>query len=400
MTPMSAHHEDLKRRHPEAKTVFIGPCLSKKDETDKIGIEAALTFDELSSMFEAAGIEVGQESEDTDTGLARFFPTTGGILKTMTKKSPNYTYFTIDGIDNCVNALKDIESGKLHHCFIEMSACAGSCVGGPIMEKNRNTPVRHYQAISEYAGEKDFDIEQPSPSHIVAEYAPIITEKAEPTEEQITEILHKIGKFTAEDELNCGTCGYDSCREKAKAVFQGKAELNMCLPFLMDKSERFTNNILENSPNGIMVVNEFYEIQQINKAALKAMNIHSRSDVLGEPLVRVMNPADFLSVMEDGKKVNNKRDYYAEFGKYLELTISRDSVANQLIAILRDVTDEETAKKNKEKISRKTIETADQVVDKQMRIVQEIASLLGETAAETKIALTKLKESITDDNDE
>ena len=113
-----------------------------------------------------------------------------------------------------------------------------------------------------------------------------------------------------------------------------------------------------------------------------------------------MNPADFLSVMEDGKKVNNKRDYYAEFGKYLELTISRDSVANQLIAILRDVTDEETAKKNKEKISRKTIETADQVVDKQMRIVQEIASLLGETAAETKIALTKLKESITDDNDE
>lgn len=400
MTPMSAHHEDLKRRHPEAKTVFIGPCLSKKDETDKIGIEAALTFDELSSMFEAAGIEVGQESEDTDTGLARFFPTTGGILKTMTKKSPNYTYFTIDGIDNCVNALKDIESGKLHHCFIEMSACAGSCVGGPIMEKNRNTPVRHYQAISEYAGEKDFDIEQPAPSHIVAEYAPIITEKAEPTEEQITEILHKIGKFTAEDELNCGTCGYDSCREKAKAVFQGKAELNMCLPFLMDKSERFTNNILENSPNGIMVVNEFYEIQQINKAALKAMNIHSRSDVLGEPLVRVMNPADFLSVMEDGKKVNNKRDYYAEFGKYLELTISRDSVANQLIAILRDVTDEETAKKNKEKISRKTIETADQVVDKQMRIVQEIASLLGETAAETKIALTKLKESITDDNDE
>ena len=240
-------------------------------------------------MFEAAGIEVGQESEDTDTGLARFFPTTGGILKTMTKKSPNYTYFTIDGIDNCVNALKDIESGKLHHCFIEMSACAGSCVGGPIMEKNRNTPVRHYQAISEYAGEKDFDIEQPSPSHIVAEYAPIITEKAEPTEEQITEILHKIGKFTAEDELNCGTCGYDSCREKAKAVFQGKAELNMCLPFLMDKSERFTNNILENSPNGIMVVNEFYEIQQINKAALKAMNIHSRSDVLGEPLVRVMS---------------------------------------------------------------------------------------------------------------
>ena len=74
-----------------------------------------------------------------------------------------------------------------------------------------------------------------------------------------------------------------------------------------------------------------------------------------------------------------------------------DKDSHLLIGIMRDVSDEEAEREKKESISRQTIEVADKVVDKQMRIVQEIASLLGETAAETKIALSKLKESITDE---
>lgn len=401
MTPMRAHCADIKRRYPDARTVFIGPCLSKKDEAAQEDIDAALTFDELATMLEKAGITIGNErDENTDTGLARLFPTSGGILKTMQKKNPAYTYFVVDGPDNCRNVLNDLASGKLHHCFIEMSACAGSCSGGPVMQKHCNTPLRNYQAVTNYAGEKDFDVVQPASEVLYADYRCSVSEKHMPGESEIREILQKMGKYKPEDELNCGTCGYNSCREKAIAVYQGKAELSMCLPYLMEKSERFTNNILDNTPNGIMVVNDLYEIQQLNRAALKMLHVNSRSDVIGEPLVRVMDPSDFIAVMEDGKRIVNKRDYYAEVDKFLELTIVHDKVSNHLIAIFRDVTDEENARKSKEEFSRQTVETADKVVDKQMRIVQEIASLLGETAAETKIALTRLKESISDENNQ
>ena len=199
------------------------------------------------------------------------------------------------------------------------------------------------------------------------------------------------------DELNCGSCGYDTCREKAIAIYQGKAEVSMCLPFLKDKAESFSDNIVNNTPNGLLVLNDKLEVQQINNAARKIMNIRSASDVLGEPVVRIMDPSPFLQAQNTGRDVRAQRVYLAEYKKYIEQTVVYDREYQLLICIMRDVTDEETEREKKEDISRKTVEIADKVVDKQMRIVQEIASLLGETAAETKIALTKLKESISDE---
>ncbi|HIT69377.1 MAG TPA: histidine kinase, partial [Candidatus Aphodomonas merdavium] len=194
--------------------------------------------------------------------------------------------------------------------------------------------------------------------------------------------------------LNCGSCGYNTCREKAIAVCQGKADVSMCLPYLMDRTERFSNNILNNSPIGVLVLNEEYEVQQINRAAMKMLRIGSELDVLGEQVVRVMDPMPFIDVLENGKIVRERLEYYAEYKKYIELTVVHDKNTHILIALLRDVTEAEMQRHRKEELERHTVEIADKVVEKQMRIVQEIASLLGETTAETKIALTKLKESI------
>ena len=171
----------------------------------------------------------------------------------------------------------------------------------------------------------------------------------------------------------------------------------MCLPFLKDKAESFSDTIVKNTPNGLIVLNENLEVQQINTAARKIMNIRSASDVLGEPVIRILDPAVFIQVRSNGKIVRDRRVYLAEYKKYVEQTVVYDKDSHLLVGIMRDVTDEEAEREKKESISRQTIEVADKVVDKQMRIVQEIASLLGETAAETKIALTKLKESITDE---
>ena len=400
MSPMQAHCQDIKKRFPNAKTVFIGPCVSKKDEAEHYEgiVDAVLTFEELTNWLKEAGIELKQDIDSNEESRARFFPTTGGILKTMAQNAPGYTYMAIDGVENCIDALKDIESGKIHKCFIEMSACVGSCIGGPVMEKyHRTSAIKDYITISNYAGEKDFDVVQPSPSEISKHFEYIEHRLPMPSETEIFNVLRQMGKFKPSDELNCGSCGYNTCREKAIAICQGKAEISMCLPFLKDKAESFSDTIVKNTPNGLIVLNEELEVQQINDAARRIMNVRSSTDILGDQVIRIMDPTDFMEVRNTGRDIRNKMVYLPEYKRYVEQSVIYDKDSHLLIGIMRDVTDEQTEREKKESISRQTVEVADKVVDKQMRIVQEIASLLGETAAETKIALAKLKESIQDE---
>ncbi len=400
MSPMQAHCADIKRRIPNAKTVFIGPCVAKKDEAEYYEglVDAVLTFEELTNWLKAERVELEREVDDTPESRARFFPTTGGVLKTMAQNAPGYTYVALDGVENCIAALKDIESGKIHKCFIEMSACVGSCIGGPVMEKYHSTsPIKDFITVADYAGERDFEVYQPAPMSLKKNFTMIEHKLAQPSETEIMMVLRQMGKFKVADELNCGSCGYNSCREKAIAIIQGKAEISMCLPYLKDKAESFSDAIVNNTPNGLIVLNENLEVQQINNAARKIMNIRSASDVLGEPVVRILDPTVFVQVKNSGRSVRTQRTYLAEYKRYVEQTVVYAPDSRILIGIMRDVTDEEADREKKAMINKHTVEVADTVVEKQMRIVQEIASLLGETAAETKIALTKLKESIGDE---
>ena len=400
VSPMQAHCMDIKKRFPKAKTVFIGPCVAKKDEAEHYEgvVDAVLTFEELTNWLKEENIELKTDMDSNEESRARFFPTTGGILKTMAQDAPGYTYMALDGIENCVDALKDIESGKIHKCFIEMSACVGSCIGGPVMEKyHRSAPIKDYITIANYAGNNDFDVVQPDNMELKKQFTYIEHRLQKPSETEIYNVLRQMGKFKPSDELNCGSCGYNTCREKAIAICQGKAEISMCLPFLKDKAESFSDTIVKNTPNGLIVLNEELEVQQINEAARNIMNIRSSTDVLGDLVVRIMDPKDFMEVRTTGRDIRNKKVYLAEYKRYIEQSVVYDKDSHLLIGIMRDITDEQNEREKKESISRQTVEVADKVVDKQMRIVQEIASLLGETAAETKIALAKLKESIQDE---
>lgn len=399
LSPMQAHCEDIKRRFPGSRTVFIGPCIAKKDEAQRYEgiVDAVLTFDELSEWLQEESLTVERSKDINDQSRARFFPTTGGILKTMAMENSNYKYMAIDGAENCISAIKDIESGLVHHCFIEMSMCTGSCIGGPVMGREHFSPVKNYSAVAEYAGSRDFDVAQPE-SGLIRKNIEIIDREVEvPSEYEIRETLRRIGKTKPEDELNCGTCGYSTCREKAIAICQGKADISMCLPYLRDKAETLTSKLSNIVPTALLLLNEELEIQQVNKAALALFNLRYESDLMGEHIVQVMNPKDFMTVLSAEKEIISKPVYLAEYDRYVEETIVYDKYLHMLLCILKDVTEEKKQHDYRENITQKTIETADNVVAKQMRIVQEIASLLGETAAETKIALTRLKESIKDE---
>ncbi|NCB74886.1 MAG: 4Fe-4S dicluster domain-containing protein [Clostridia bacterium] len=399
VSPMHAHCRDIKSRYPQAKTVFIGPCISKKSEGDDFSedIDCVLTFDELLNWLRSENIEPEPKNDFSESGRTRIFPTAGGILKSMDCDSEEYSYVSVDGLENCINTLRDITVGRISKCFVEMSACLGSCIGGPVTSKTRHNPLRDYISVQKYAGSRDFDIAMPNEELLTRQFENLERAQVYPDEKQLEEILLKMGKKSSAAELNCGGCGYNSCREKAIAVFQGKADLSMCTPFLRDKAETFSSNILKNSPNGIVVLSEKLEVLQINPAALKILNITNASDIVGDNVVRVMDPTDFITVLTTGKSIRDKRLFLAEYKRYVEKTIVLDKTYHMLLCIMRDVTDEENERQKKEAISRQTVETTDKVIEKQMRVVQEIALLLGETTAETKIALTKLKESLADE---
>ncbi len=396
VSPMQAHAMDIKKRIPNAQVVFIGPCVAKKDEASiyEAIVDATLTFEQLTNWLNDHEITLGDDYSDNQNTKARIFPTTGGILKTMTNRNEKYTYLAVDGVQNCIEAIKDIIDGKIHNCFIEMSACSGSCIGGPVIEKYHNSTINDYITIQNYAGEKDFDVEMPRPVKLKCHFPEMKQKEIYISELEIMNVLRQMGKFKPSQELNCGSCGYNTCRDKARAVLEGKAEISMCLPFLKEKAESFSDIIVNNTPNGLILLNEDLEIQQINASAREIMNIKNEKDVLGEGVVRILDPTRFIEARNSKNSVKKERVYLAEYNRYVEQTIVYDEDTRLILGIMSDITTQERERAKKENIGRETIQVADRVIEKQMSIVQEIASLLGETAAETKIALTKLKETI------
>lgn len=397
LSPMQAHAKLIKQKNPQAVVVFIGPCISKKDECaqDTSLTEIALTFEELDGWLEEREIslEEGLISEES-TMRSRFFPISGGILNTMDQREDVH-YVAIDGLENCIAALKEIQEGKLDHCFIEMSACEGGCVGGHAFSRRpaRIAAKARVQAVADGRQQlNDYDIEtsldlerQVKPQHLFV---------ANPSEKEIAEILKKMGKNKLEDELNCGTCGYSTCREKAIAVYFGKAEISMCLPFMKERAESFSDKIISITPNAILTVDTDLKIQQINLAGCRLFSLSKAEEVIGNPISRLMDEFDFAELIATGEHKRTKRAYLAEYNKYVEQTFLYDEGNAIVICIMKDVT--ETAQK-REQISDKKNQAAqltDKIVEKQLRIVHEIASLLGETAAETKVALTELKDII------
>lgn len=396
VSPMQAHALHIKERDPLAKVVFIGPCVAKKDEGKmyKGVVDEVLTFEELTEWLNDEEIKLEKIIDDNEYSKARLFPVAGGIIKTMSHKPLGYSYLAIDGINNCIAALKDIANGKIEHCFIEMNACSGGCIGGPVMEKYHRQPIHDYLAVEHYAGKKDFIVANLDEELTKKVFSPLKQNDEMPSEEEIKKILAEMGKKSKEQELNCGSCGYDSCRDKAIAISKGKANISMCLPYLMSKTLSFSDVITNNSPNGIIVLNSDFEIQQINKAARKLLCINDVGNLLGENVTTILDLAPFKEVLDSGHNIHDRKMYLSNYNCYVEETIVFDQTSHYLVAIMRDISSLESEKRKKEQMAAQTLEVADKVVDKQMRIVQEIASLLGETAAETKIALTKLKENI------
>lgn len=263
------------------------------------------------------------------------------------------------------------------------------------MERENYFPVRDAMRVADYAGEKDFDVTFPSSTK--KNHVFLGGGKRTPGAAEIDRILAQMGKSDPTKRLNCGSCGYNSCYEKAIAVYQGKAQINMCLPYLIEKSQSFSDNVIEHTPNGIIVMDENFVIQQINQAACDIVNIPFAKTIVGLPADRILDMEICQEAMDSGEVIKDKVTYLSDYGKYVSQTAFYDDEYKVSALILRDITDERTAKERKNRTNAKAVEITGNVIEKQMRVVQEIASLLGETVAETQIALAKMEETLKDE---
>lgn len=393
LTPMQAHCKAIKEADAAAFTVFIGPCIAKKAEADDSPYtDVALTYDELRTWFEKEKIELPRErTEHGDGKRARFYPATGGVLK-ATDKVEGYRRVAIDGVDNCRAVFDELENGTMSDVFIEMSACEGSCINGPCIREYHERRLKGALRVDTYAGERRFDAK--APKDISHRYTFKGGQHVKFGGEAIQDMLFKMGKTSPEKELNCGSCGYPTCRDKAVAILEGKAKMEMCLPFLKEKAESFSDTIINNTPNAIIVMDENLTVQQINRSAIRMFRLHDAQDILHENIGRILNPTDYQNVVTAALHATSTSHYIADYQLYVEETILYDRQYHIIITIMRDVTERENLRGQEETLRTQTVEIADKVIDKQMRVVQEIASLLGETTAETKIALTRLKDAM------
>lgn len=397
MTPLQAHAKAIKSRERDAKVIFIGPCIAKKEEGDMSEglVDSVLTFQELDLLLEEAGISLRKTSQGGDRkeeGKCRLFPVEGGILDTMGKEE-GYRYLAVGGMDETLSALEDIKEGRVHHAFVEMSSCHGSCVNGPIIRKRNGSLLAGTILVRDSAGPRDFPVEPMEKGALSAFFHGAPRPRKEHSEEEIRRVLSSIGKRSPRDELNCSSCGYPTCRAKAIAVLEGKASEEMCLPYLMAKAENFGDTIVEGSEEAILVLDESFHVELANPEMARLVGAPSPQDLKGKEINALMDPALFALTL-GGEKVKDRKIYLAEYGKCLMATITYEERFHVLIGVFRDITKEEERRSEALERARRTAETVNEVVERNMRAVQEIASLLGESAAETKVALTRLKEAL------
>ncbi len=398
LTPMQAHARLIHSQDPGAAIVFVGPCISKKEECTYSAseLEFAITFDELSDWLKDAGVSI-MPAEESAPKLSRFFPVSGGVLKTMARQS-GINYVAVDGPEACMAAVRDALAGKLDGCFIEMSFCQGSCIGGPVFKNADHSAAAGYVNVSRDAsGGEDFDTE--AAGSLQTSFKDCRTYYSEPTEKQIAAVFKKMGKEGPEDELNCGMCGYASCRDKAIAVLMGRAEISMCMPYMKKRAESFSDKILSITPDAILAVDMDLRIVQINKAACDMFSVQP-SDVMGSGVSALLDEFDFVDLISSGESAKDKFTYLAEYNLYLKQSLYFDASSGIVICIMKNITREKQRQNIVKQHKTQVAGMADDIVEKQLRIVHEIASLLGESAAETKVAISKLKEAVMMENEE
>lgn len=403
-SPAVVHARILKEENPGCSIVFIGPCIAKKKECRESGLfDGVLTFEELEELFEELDIqpEDTKEAENQYWNRARVFPVSTGVIKTLKNPSADYEYIAVDGASRCREVLEEID--RLEGIFVELNTCQGACVNGPCTLNREDSSIISNARVRKYTAENSWGELLPEKDENVSlfcEHSRINTNDRQPSDEEIRKILEETDKYGPEDELDCGACGYSSCREKAWAVANGYADVEMCLPYMRERAENLSGEIIENSPNGIVVIDSNFRVVDINDKASQLLGIEQFREKADSIIDLTGNDPDIIEALAEKRNLKLEELLIPATGSYVEFSLNHMKDHNMIFATMKDITEEVHYNEKLDKLTDETIAAADAVIKKQMRTAQEIASLLGETTAESKIALMKLKEILLIDEED
>lgn len=411
VSPMVAHGRYIKKLYgDDVKVVFLGPCIAKKqeamgDERVAGAIDAILTFEELAIWLDEAKINI-HDCEDKPMGnpdpeINRMYPISGGVIQSVIAEEEmnNYHKVFVDGLANCMEMLECMKRGELEHCFIEANVCEGGCTKGPASARWNMSYVKAKIKIEKEVSHKAArNLPDMTMEEMAKEFGDHSIQEKYPTEEEIQEILRSVGKYTPDDELNCGACGYSTCREKAVAVFQNKAELSMCMPYALMQAESMSNVVMDVTPNMIFIIDNELRIRECNKKGQELLGV-GKEEALQRYIFEFMDAADIEETLRTKEPVFHKKIQLEHGRMTVEETIVYIENLESVLVTFQDVTREEKMKEQHYNLKVETMEMAQKVIDKQMMVAQEIAGLLGETTAETKVTLSKLRDSILNEED-
>lgn len=406
VSPMVAHGRYIKKIYgPDVKVVFLGPCIAKKQEAigdERVfgAVDAILTFEELADWFQEEGIDL-HACEDKPMGnpdpqINRLYPVSGGVIQSVIteEEADGYHKVFVDGLENCMEMLECLQKGELDHCFIEANVCEGGCAKGPASAHWNTSYVKTKVKIENVVSCKAArELPDMTEEELAKEFGDHSLSDIMPSEEQIQRILRSTGKYSPEDELNCGACGYSTCREKAVAVFQGKAELSMCMPYALAQAESMSNVVMDVTPNMIFVIGNDMRILDCNRKGQELLGV-GHEEAVQRYIFEFIETEDIETALLTREPVLHKKVQLENGRLIAEETIVYIENLDAVLVTFQDVTREEKIKEQHYNLKVETVEMAQKVIENQMMVAQEIAGLLGETTAETKVTLTKLRDSI------
>jgi len=403
-SPLLSHAAFLKERlGPEAKVVFIGPCISKKRESDlrRDLVDVAIDFADLADWFAAAGIEpaameIGPEDRFFPGRAAKgsLYPIEGGMIASVRKYDApaGIRWMSFSGLSEIDRALAELEGVELSDTiFLELLACPGGCVNGPRSRSRVGTLAKRLR-VQDYA-------EAAAPRGSLAEpelasswrVEPV--SRAEPGAEAVAAALRRTGKYAVEDELNCGGCGYDTCRDFARAMVEGRAEAAMCVSYMRELAQKKANGLLRSIPSGVVIADRELKVVECNRAFALLLGPEAEALWEAKPGLEGADLAKlapfskyFAEVIEGGEAI--ERDI--RFGRRIlhgaVFGIERGAFAG---GVFQDITSPWIRKD-------RVVTQARKVIQKNLAVVQKIAFLLGENAAESEAILTSIIDSFDD----
>lgn len=411
LSPLLSHCKLMRRNLGEdIKIVFVGPCIAKKFEADRNAelLNLSISFRDLRRWFREAGINY--HAIEPRTGIdfvykqaeeGRSYPIEGGMIDTIRPYGKtNHVYMMqLTGLENISRELEDITGTQPDTpVFVECLACEGGCVNGPCTRNHKSGFEKRARVLNDVRLTASLGKRKPE-ENITRDYRQKPVEDRKYDDEQIRRVLALLGKYTVEDEINCNACGYDNCRNFARAILDGKAEIDMCVSHIKHQAQRKANALLKCIPSPIVIVNSKLSIIEYNDHFVDAFwddeehgDIYDRGNLIGANLRDFVSFTNLFSAsLELGEDV--KRENARHGSRVFDVMVFNIEQKQVVGGVIEDVTKVEI---KREKIAEK----AKEVIEKNLATVQQIACTLGEHMAETEVLLRSIaKDYAAEDHD-